>query len=125
NGNGLADIADDLPEDEIKTLLIADERRAWDWARTNSPIWTPCMEREAARCLRSYEIMSEELAYELVREFVDEFCATDGNLGPEIGDAVIRNAVEFFLLAADREEARAWLVELIDKYLPTPKEKLS
>jgi len=118
--NGCPDVADDLPENEIKALLITDERRAWDWARTNSPIWTPAMDREAARSLRFYEVGPEEPTYELVREFVDEFCATDGNCGAGIGDALIRYAVEFYSIGDPKEDqkTRKWLIELIDENLP-------
>src|SRR5262249_15713259 len=117
--NGLPDIADDLPEEESKALLIADERPAWDWARPNTPIWTPAMDREAARSLRFYEVGTQEDAtYELVSEFAEEFINTDGDCGASIGDALIRYAVEFFSCGADdQEEAREWLIERIDKNL--------
>jgi hypothetical protein len=107
--------------------VLLDERRAWDWARDNALIWTPTMEREAERCMGSYESHEKGEAH-LAAYYYDQILALVCDLllgnadGEQVCDALIRNAVELAEMyeECDRKAARRALMDLIDKYLPAP-----
>src|SRR5262245_42346891 len=106
--------------------VLLNERRAWDWARDKALIWTPTMEREAERCMRSYEAEGDEAHlkdyyYQQILACVCDLLLGDRPYGLEVCDALIRNAVELAELYEDNK-ARAVLIRLIDKYLDAPVE---
>jgi hypothetical protein len=53
-GTALHEIGHCLRHQMSRSVLVA-ERYAWEWARCNARVWTPSMERSAARSLAWYE----------------------------------------------------------------------
>jgi hypothetical protein len=98
------------------------ERRAWEWARANALVWTPTMQRQADRNMRSYETDAAHLvAYyysEILAIITDDLLCGNAD-GVEVYEALIRNAVEIAEMYEnyDPKEARRVLIWLIDKYL--------
>jgi hypothetical protein len=99
--------------------MLADERRAWEWARANALVWTPTMEREAQRGVKHYEaaFAGEEAAYyyDQVLAFTSDLLLGNSD-GEQVCDALVRNASEIAELY-NGLDARRVLLELIDKYL--------
>ena len=101
--------------------VLLDERRAWDWARDNALIWTSTMEREAERCMTSYEADEAHLAAYYYDQLLASVCdlLAGNHYGEQVYDALIRNAVELAEMyeLGDAREARRKLICLIDKYI--------
>ena len=101
---------------------LTEERQAWEWARANALVWTPTMQRQADRNMRSYETDAAHLvAYyysEILAIITDDLLCGNAD-GVEIYQALIRNAVELAEMYEDYDpkEARRVLIWLIDKYL--------
>jgi hypothetical protein len=111
------DNLDDLGPEDAAREVLACERRAWEWARDNALIWMPAMEREAEARIGHYEASlagtTKDYFYKQVLALVNDLCAGGNPDGPEIWDALIRNACE---LAEIYDEPKETLIDLIDKY---------
>jgi hypothetical protein len=109
---------EDLLTDED---LLTEERRAWAWAKANALVWTPTMQREAERCMGAYEADEAHLTAYYYGEILKLVCdLLAGNIdGPQVCDALIRNATELaeiYEYDGDARKARRMLICLINKY---------
>jgi hypothetical protein len=100
------------------------ERAAWKWARTTALVWTPTMEREAKRLLKTYEPTEkfkdrEQYYYEQVRACVGDLLAGYRSLEGEDEILVpLCNA----LSRIERELTKLTYSSMVD-YPPRPSEE--